>query len=156
MSVLSGTHSFLILRLPFPAFALLLFTKYESSSLAAFIASMILFYVATINRLQGLSVENVSQYVFSDVRVPVIITDVDNKVVMCNSFTHEFLNVKMRKFINYCKESFVELTKKTTWPTWQKLQSSAILVIVATIILAALLSVIDFAFQSLMTAIYTL
>ena len=66
------------------------------------------------------------------------------------------LNVKMRKFINYCKESFVELTKKTTWPSWQKLQSSAILVIVATIILAALLSVIAFAFQSLMTAIYTL
>ena len=66
------------------------------------------------------------------------------------------LNVKMRKFINYCKESFVELTKKTTWPSWQKLQSSAILVIVTTIILAALLWVIDFALQSLMTGVYTL
>ena len=66
------------------------------------------------------------------------------------------LNVKMRKFINYCKESFVELTKKTTWPSWQKLQSSDILVIVTTIILAALLWVIDFAFQSLMTGVYTL
>ena len=62
----------------------------------------------------------------------------------------------MRKFINYCKESFVELTKKTTWPTWEKLQSSAILVIVVTVILAALLWVIDYAFQSLMTLVYTL
>ena len=62
----------------------------------------------------------------------------------------------MRKFINYCKESFVELTKKTTWPTWEKLQSSAILVLVTTVILAALLWVVDFAFQHLMTAIYTL
>ena len=62
----------------------------------------------------------------------------------------------MRKLINYCKESFVELTKKTTWPTWEKLQSSAILVLVATVILAALLWVVDFAFQHLMTAIYTL
>ena len=62
----------------------------------------------------------------------------------------------MRKFINYCKESFTELTKKTTWPSWSKLQSSALLVIVTTVLLAALLWVIDFAFQSLMTGIYTL
>ena len=62
----------------------------------------------------------------------------------------------MKKFINYCKESFVELTKKTTWPNWEKLQSLAILVLVTTVILAALLWVVDFAFQHLMTAIYTL
>jgi preprotein translocase subunit SecE len=62
----------------------------------------------------------------------------------------------MRKFINYCKESFVELTKKVTWPTWSKLQSSALLVMGATAILAVMLLIIDFAFQHLMTAIYTL
>ncbi len=62
----------------------------------------------------------------------------------------------MRKFINYLKESFVELTKKTTWPTWSKLQSSALLVMVTTVILAVSLWVIDLVFQSLMTAIYTL
>ena len=62
----------------------------------------------------------------------------------------------MKKFVNYCKESFVELTKKTTWPTWEKLQSSSLLVIVTTVLLAALLWVIDLAFQSLMTGIYTL
>ena len=62
----------------------------------------------------------------------------------------------MRKLINYFKESFTELTKKTTWPTWPKLQSSALLVIVTTVILAAVLWVIDYAFQSLMTGIYTL
>jgi preprotein translocase subunit SecE len=62
----------------------------------------------------------------------------------------------MRKFINYLKESYVELTKKTTWPTWDKLQSSALLVMVTTAILALALWVIDLAFQSVMTAIYTL
>ena len=62
----------------------------------------------------------------------------------------------MRKFINYLKESYVELTKKTTWPTWEKLQSSALLVMVTTVILALALWVIDLAFQSVMTAIYTL
>ena len=62
----------------------------------------------------------------------------------------------MRKLINYFKESFTELTKKTTWPNWEKLQSSAFLVMVATIILAAALWIIDYAFQHLMTLIYTL
>ena len=60
----------------------------------------------------------------------------------------------MRKFINYCKESYVELTQKVAWPTWEKLQSSALLVMVATVIIA--LFIVDFAFQHLMTAIYTL
>ena len=62
----------------------------------------------------------------------------------------------MRRFINYCKESYVELTKKTTWPTWDKLQSSALLVLVTTVILAAVLWVVDYAIQNLMTLIYTL
>ena len=62
----------------------------------------------------------------------------------------------MRKLINYFKESFTELTKKTTWPTWEKLQSSALLVLVTTVLLAVMLFVIDFAFQHLMTAIYKL
>ena len=62
----------------------------------------------------------------------------------------------MRELINYFKESFTELTKKTTWPTWEKLQSSALLVLVTTVLLAVVLWVIDYAFQSLMTGIYTL
>ena len=62
----------------------------------------------------------------------------------------------MRKLIQYIKESFTELTKKTSWPSWEKLQSSAILVMVTTVLLAAVLFVIDFAFQHLMTLIYTL
>ena len=62
----------------------------------------------------------------------------------------------MRKFINYLKESFTELTQKVTWPPWEKLQSSALLVLVTTIILAAVVWVIDYAFQHLMEFIYAL
>ena len=62
----------------------------------------------------------------------------------------------MRKLINYLKECYVELVKKTTWPTWPKLNSSAMLVLVTTLILAVMLFIIDYAFQSLMTLIYTL
>jgi len=62
----------------------------------------------------------------------------------------------MRKFANYLKESFIELTKKVTWPTWDKLQSSALLVLVATVILSLVVFVMDFAFQKLMETIYSL
>ena len=62
----------------------------------------------------------------------------------------------MRKFINYLKESYVELTKKVTWPTWNKLQNSAVLVLVSTLILAVVVFVMDFAFQKLMEFIYAL
>ena len=62
----------------------------------------------------------------------------------------------MRKIINYFKDCYVELVQKTTWPNWQKLQSSALLVMGATVILALMLFVLDYAFQHLMTFIYTL
>ena len=62
----------------------------------------------------------------------------------------------MRKFINYLKESWVELTKKVTWPTWSKLQNSAVLVLVSTFILAVVVFIMDFAFQKLMEFIYAL
>ncbi len=62
----------------------------------------------------------------------------------------------MRKLINYFKESYTEMTKKVSWPTWSKLQSSAIVVMVASVIFAIVIFAMDFAFQNLMTAIYTL
>lgn len=62
----------------------------------------------------------------------------------------------MKKIINYFKESYYELTKKVSWPTWDKLQSSAILVMVASVIFAIVILVMDTAFQYLMKAIYTL
>ena len=62
----------------------------------------------------------------------------------------------MRKFINYLKESFVEMTKKVAWPSWDKLQNSAIVVMVASVIFAIVIFAMDFCFQHLMSAIYTL
>ncbi|MCQ2154814.1 MAG: preprotein translocase subunit SecE [Bacteroidales bacterium] len=62
----------------------------------------------------------------------------------------------MRKFVNYLKESWVELTKKVTWPSWSSLQNSAILVMVASIILAVVIWAMDYLFENLMKFIYTL
>ena len=62
----------------------------------------------------------------------------------------------MGKFINYLKESYVELTKKVAWPSWDKLQNSAIVVMVASVIFALVIFAMDFCFQHLMSFIYTL
>ncbi len=62
----------------------------------------------------------------------------------------------MRKFINDLKECAQELTKKVTRPSWEKLQNAALRVLVATLILAVVIFLIDFAFQHLMEFIYAL
>ena len=66
------------------------------------------------------------------------------------------LNVKMRKFINYLKESYAEMTKKVSWPTWDKLQNSAILVMVASVIFALVIFAMDKVIEVVMKFIYTL
>ncbi|MBE6235242.1 MAG: preprotein translocase subunit SecE [Bacteroidales bacterium] len=62
----------------------------------------------------------------------------------------------MRKFINYLKESYAEMTKKVSWPTWDKLQNSAILVMVASVIFALVIFAMDKVIEVVMKFIYTL
>ena len=62
----------------------------------------------------------------------------------------------MSRIGNYIKESYKELTKKVSWPTWSQLQSSAAVVMVATAIFAILVLAMDFTFKNLMTGIYRL
>ncbi len=42
----------------------------------------------------------------------------------------------MAAVTEYIKESYIELTQKVTWPTWRELQNSAVLVLVAAVIIA--------------------
>lgn len=62
----------------------------------------------------------------------------------------------MSKVSVYLKESYNELTKKVSWPSWSQLQSSAIVVMVASLLLAGVVFLIDFAFRHLMTALYSI
>lgn len=57
---------------------------------------------------------------------------------------------------NYVKESYNELVHKVTWPTFSELQSSAIVVMVASLIFALVVLVMDLAFENLMQFIYRL
>lgn len=41
----------------------------------------------------------------------------------------------MNKITNYFRESYHELVHKVSWPTWKELQSSTMIVLIATIII---------------------
>jgi preprotein translocase subunit SecE len=49
----------------------------------------------------------------------------------------------MANVTEYIKESYIELTQKVTWPTWRELLNSAVLVLVAAIIIAILIFGMD-------------
>ena len=56
----------------------------------------------------------------------------------------------------YIKESYDELMNKVSWPSWSELQSSSIVVAIATIIIALIIYVMDSAFSNAMKLFYSL
>ncbi|MCY4778049.1 preprotein translocase subunit SecE [Sphingobacterium sp. UT-1RO-CII-1] len=60
----------------------------------------------------------------------------------------------MAKVLNFFKDSYVEVTTKVTWPTWAQLQSSAVVVLVASVIIALLIFVMDKASSNLLELLY--
>jgi preprotein translocase subunit SecE len=52
----------------------------------------------------------------------------------------------MSKLGNYVKESYDELVHKVSWPSFKELQSSAVVVAVAALILALVVFLMDFVF----------
>jgi preprotein translocase subunit SecE len=61
----------------------------------------------------------------------------------------------MAAVTEYIKESYIELTQKVTWPTWRELQNSAILVLVAAIIIALVIFGMDQVIQFVLEKFYT-
>jgi preprotein translocase subunit SecE len=62
----------------------------------------------------------------------------------------------VKTFINYCKACYEELAHKTTWPTRKELTQSAVLVLTASLIIAAVVWVMDVLFKAIMSSIYTI
>lgn len=60
----------------------------------------------------------------------------------------------MRKFFNYVKECYNELVQKVSWPTWKELQSSAIVVSIASLIIALVVYLMDKSFDTLLSGFY--
>ena len=60
-------------------------------------------------------------------------------------------NVKL-----YFQEAFDELIHKVTWPTWKELQNSALVVMVASLIISLVIFVMDLSFKNIMQFVYGL
>jgi preprotein translocase subunit SecE len=60
------------------------------------------------------------------------------------------------KIKEYILESSEELLEKTSWPSWNDLQSSAIVVSIASLLIALVVYMMDTAFQQILRLIYTL
>jgi len=62
----------------------------------------------------------------------------------------------MSKIGTYFSETKNELVNKVSWPTWPELQSSAIVVMVSSVIIALVVFAMDFVFELLMKQAYEL
>lgn len=60
------------------------------------------------------------------------------------------------KFVNYIKESYNELIHKVSWPTSKELTNSAVIVLIASIILSLIIGLVDLGFENMMEFIYSL
>jgi len=62
----------------------------------------------------------------------------------------------MSKVSNYVRDSYKELTEKVTWPNWDQLQQSTMIVLVATLLITALVWVMDLISAGSLNFIYKL
>ncbi len=62
----------------------------------------------------------------------------------------------MERLVLYVKESYNELLNKVTWPTWSSLTSSTIVVLIASLIFALIIFVMDLISKGVLDFIYDL
>ena len=60
----------------------------------------------------------------------------------------------MNKITTYFKESYKELMEKVTWPTWAQLQQSTMIVLGATLVITAVIWVMDTAAAGVLKFVY--
>ncbi|MEM6842424.1 MAG: preprotein translocase subunit SecE [Bacteroidota bacterium] len=60
----------------------------------------------------------------------------------------------MNNVIEFIRASYYEMTEKVTWPSYSSLQRSSFLVLVASLIFALLIGVIDLGFENAMKWFY--
>ena len=58
------------------------------------------------------------------------------------------------KVTSYVQETYNELIHKVSWPTWADLQSSSIVVMIASLIIALIVFVMDISFQNVFEFLY--
>lgn len=62
----------------------------------------------------------------------------------------------MGKFGSYIQAAYDELVHKVTWPTWDELQQTTIIVLVALVILTLMILGMDFVSEKVLTLLYSI
>lgn len=62
----------------------------------------------------------------------------------------------MAKFGNYIQEAYDELVHKVTWPSWDELQQTTIIVLVSLLLITVVIFGMDFLSESVLTTVYNL
>ena len=60
----------------------------------------------------------------------------------------------MNKISNYFADSYKELQEKVTWPNWTQLQQSTMIVLAATLLITAIVAIMDLVSSSGLKFIY--
>lgn len=63
---------------------------------------------------------------------------------------------RMNKLKQYIQDSYHELLHKVSWPTWEQLQSSTMVVLIATVIVTLLVWVMDIVSSTVLENFYKL
>ncbi len=58
------------------------------------------------------------------------------------------------KLLNYFKESYTELKEKVSWPSRKELSNSAVVVLVASLLIALVVWCMDMCFENIMSLVY--
>jgi len=60
----------------------------------------------------------------------------------------------MKKIVDYFKNSYNELVHKVSWPTRKEVSNSAVIVLVASVIIALVVFAVDFVFEHALRFVY--
>jgi preprotein translocase subunit SecE len=60
----------------------------------------------------------------------------------------------MAYFVEFVKSSILEIKNKVTWPSYESLQNSSYLVLIATVLFSIVIGVFDLSFKNILFWIY--
>lgn len=60
----------------------------------------------------------------------------------------------MNKFVQFLKDSYAEMTENVSWSTFKELQQSSVLVLVASLIFAIVIGLVDAGFNKVLEVVY--
>jgi len=60
----------------------------------------------------------------------------------------------MANVLDFIKDSYHEMTQKVSWPTWSELQNSAVVVLIASVIIALLVLAMDQSTSGVLKLLY--